>query len=186
MKVYIGPYRDCWMRCNIYSNYMDKKYGYDWPGEQTKFEKRLEKLEDIIQLVYNVTINKIYSLRKRKIKVRIDRYDTWSADSTLSLIILPLLKQLKERKQGSPCVDSKDLPKHLRTTKKQDTDELIHQRWDWIIDEMIWTFETLNSEDQEYVFEEDGRLNGEKTEENQKRIDNGLRLFGKYFRCLWS
>jgi len=41
----------------------------------------------------------------RKVQVAIHDYDTWSADHTLSLIILPLLKRLKELKHGSPIVD---------------------------------------------------------------------------------
>lgn len=184
MKVYIGPYRKM-LRCNIHTNHMNKKYGYSWPKEQSKLEDRLEKIEDVIQSFYNATINKVLDRFDRKIKIHIHKYDTWSADHTLSLIILPLLKQLKERKQGSPSVDDSDIPESLHFEEKE-TDELIHARWDWIIDEMIWTFTILNSENEEYVFEENGLLNSEKTEENRKRMYNGLRLFGKYYRCLWS
>jgi hypothetical protein len=35
----------------------------------------------------------------RRITVNIDRYDTWSMDHTLALIILPLLLQYKENHQ---------------------------------------------------------------------------------------
>jgi len=37
---------------------------------------------------------------RRKIKIQIDPYDTWSMDHTLSLIIIPMLKQLKEAKRA--------------------------------------------------------------------------------------
>jgi hypothetical protein len=37
----------------------------------------------------------IESKRTRTIRVKIDRWDTWSMDHTLSYIVLPMLKQLK-------------------------------------------------------------------------------------------
>ena len=38
----------------------------------------------------------VESKKQRKIKVRIDPYDTWSMDDTLAHIILPMLKQLQQ------------------------------------------------------------------------------------------
>ena len=38
----------------------------------------------------------IDSKRHRVIQVRVDAWDTWSMDSTLALIVLPMLKQLRE------------------------------------------------------------------------------------------
>jgi hypothetical protein len=52
----------------------------------------------------------IESKRKRKMKIRIDHYDTWSMDSTLATIILPMLKQLKATKHGSGYVELEDVP----------------------------------------------------------------------------
>src|ERR1035438_9649523 len=39
---------------------------------------------------------------KRKISVRIDKWDTWALDHSLALIIVPCLKQLKKQYQGLP------------------------------------------------------------------------------------
>jgi len=89
----------------------------------------------------------IESKRKRTIKVHIDRWDTWSMDHTLSYIILPMLKQLKEKKHGAPNTDDEDVPEHLRSTAAEpkedeyDTDSNHFLRWDWIMDEMIFAFE---------------------------------------------
>jgi hypothetical protein len=215
MKVYIGPYPTDWIRCTIHSNYMQKKYGYDWPSSETKFEKFLENVEDGIQEFYNVTINKILCHRKRKVKIRIDRHDTWSMDHDLSLIILPMLKQIQKSKQGSPCIDDEDVPEHLRsinsTTKDNewDSDSLVHDRWNWVLSEMIWAFEQLVNEDSEeqfhtgvidYSFEKqpDGHsimvkgpndthvYDREGHKLFNERISNGLILFGKYYRGLWD
>lgn len=129
--------------------------------------------------------------KKRTEKVRIDQYDTWSMDHTLAVIILPMLKQLKATKHGSPAVDDKDVPKHLRSTVKPaddeyDIDGLFHQRWDWVMDEMIWAFEQIVDDNSDAVYFEDGTLNVEGWKAYNKRIDNGTRLFGVYFRGLWD
>src|SRR6056300_10124 len=86
---------------------------------------------------------------EQKVKVHIDKWDTWSMDHTLAPIILPMLKQLKETKHGAPYVESADVPKELRINVHQKvaykkdgtTDENFFKRWDWILDEMIWAFE---------------------------------------------
>ena len=50
------------------------------------------------------------------VEVHIDRWDTWSMDYTLAHIVLPMLRQLKETKHGSPEVDDADVPEELRST----------------------------------------------------------------------
>jgi hypothetical protein len=88
--------------------------------------------------------------RKRKVKVRIDKHDTWNMGETLAYIILPMLKQLKATKHGSPHVDDEDVPEELRSTSappkenEYDIDANHHKRWDWVLDEMIWAFEQLH------------------------------------------
>lgn len=84
--------------------------------------------------------------------VKIDPWDTWSMDSTLTPIILPMLKQLRNGKMGSPHVDDEDVPELLRrsnaapTANEWDTDEFWHLRWEWVMNQMIWSFEQLNSD----------------------------------------
>ena len=90
--------------------------------------------------------------------IRIDRYDTWSMDHTLADIVLPMLKQLKATKHGSPNVDDADVPEYLRSHMAEpkenewDTDSLWHLRWDWVLDEMIWAFEQKVADDAESQF----------------------------------
>ena len=92
----------------------------------------------------------VYSKRKRKVNVCIDKYDTWDTHGTLAYIILPMLKQLKATKHGSPRVDDEDVPEELHPTlelAKEDEhalDDNFHKRWDWVLDEMIWAFEQLH------------------------------------------
>lgn len=93
----------------------------------------------------------VESKRKRKVKIHIDKYDTWNMDSTLAMIILPMLKQLKETKHGSPG----DMPSFQQTSNQSQCSfdfygegdtaawEAGHAEWGVIMNQMIWTFEQL-------------------------------------------
>jgi hypothetical protein len=129
--------------------------------------------------------------KKRKIDVRIDRYDTWNMDHTLAHIIYPMLVQLKATKHGSPFVDDEDVPDHLKSINaigpKQnewDTDTLFHDRWTWVLDEMIWSFEHKKNDEWEDQYFDKKDLDG--LNEMHLRMRNGFRLFGKYYEGLWD
>lgn len=160
----------------------------------------------------------IDSKKKRKVEVHIDRWDTWNMETTLGYIIRPMLKQLNENKHGAPFVDDEDVPEELRSTSAPpkendwDTDDNHFKRWDWVMEEMIFAFESLSggeNEDWEEQFEsgvydlkwikqEDGNFRMTKgldhTAETDwdarkaygERIQNGFRLFGKYYQSLWD
>jgi hypothetical protein len=194
MKVNIGKYPTNHITSNLFSDYMTKKYGYvNWPVKYTKFEIALEEIDDFMQIVYDKTINKIISRRKRKINVRIDPYDTWNMDNTLAHIILPMLKKLKETKHGAPLVDDEDVPENLRSTsappKKNewDTDDNHFARWDYVLDEMIYTFECGVDDDWEDQFHS-GKYDLDSVSYNKAmtRRNNSMRLFGKYYGSLWD
>ena len=132
---------------------------------------------------------------KQKVSVKIDPWDTWSMDCTLAHIVLPKLKQFKEIKQSSHQVEPKDVPKALH---QSDNDNVVHEQWDYIIDEMIWAFEQKCRDDWEsdyYKYEDDTSKpfvyklvwkdeKGKKA--HQDRMSNGFRLFGKYYEGLWD
>ena len=193
MKVYIGPYPNTWIRSQIYDRYMTKKYGCIWPTDhkQTRFENFLEWTEEVLQAFYNVTINKLIQNRERKIDVRIDDYDTWSADHTLALIILPLLKKLN--KYGTPATDREDAPADAIYDDPVDDEysrPFSDARWKYILGEMIYAFEMILNEDWDLeIYEKRGGWSKEslaERDEIQKRVSNGLRLFGKYYQSLWD
>lgn len=119
--------------------YLDEK-DYMW------YDKIVIGFLDILNTLVR-PINHWSSRRKRRIQVSVDSYDVWSADHTLALIIHPVLVKLKEQKQGSPFVDDDDVPDHLKSTSAPpkendwDTDNNHHDRWEYVLDEMIWAFE---------------------------------------------
>ena len=248
MKVYIGPYTNWIGPYQIAEKilfWMDKdddervhKFGeFLAHGFHKKTEEQSKRWfggdDRPITLLYKAC-NWIQSKKKQKVKIHIDRWDTWNMDSTLSPIILPMLKQLKATKHGSAQVDAEDVPEELRIKGHEDWSQqlqfefddheeyktnswdITHRRWDWVMDEMIWTFEQLQPDydwEEQYAsgvsdhysepckWDENGKptlyqmmdgpnhtyeVDWESRNKHDERISNGLRLFGKYYRGLWD
>ena len=157
MKVYIGPYKNWFGPYQLAEKllfWMDKheddrvhKLGnFLANGSFEDTKNALSDKDEHKTLLYRFMLW-FESKRKRTIKVRIDKYDTWSMDNTLAHIILPMLKQLQETKHGGPQVDDEDVPEELKSTSaptrenEWDTDEHWFKRWDWVMNEMIFAFE---------------------------------------------
>ena len=208
MKVKIGNYSNR-LTCNIHTRFMDYKYGIvDWPDETlwSHEDYVFQAIEDGIQSVYDIVNWIWFDRRTQEVKVRIDKWDTWSIDHTLAHIVLPMLVQLKRTKHGAPWVAVADVPKELRPTKKDinaynkdgSTDDKFFKRWDYVLDEMIWAFEQKCRDDWEsdyYEYEDDNterfglKLVWEDrtaSEAHHQRMTNGFRLFGKYYENLWD
>lgn len=169
MKVYIGPYKNAftcfdlvdkltfWVKKKNINNVNAKP---DWA-----FNIGIWLSEDkngnptVLYKTLNWFNQKFNS--KRKVDIKIHQYDTWSMDATLALIILPMLKQLKNNQHGSAFVELEDVPEYMRTTNTEDYDYQttfdfyndendkqkcvcdVHTRWNWVLNEMIWAFEQL-------------------------------------------
>jgi hypothetical protein len=196
MKVKISNYPTTRLICRIHDRYMNKKYGHVWPHPSipTKIERFLELLESIIQSFYDVTINPLIKNREQKINVRIDDWDTWSADVTLSHIIYPLLLKIKEDKFGTPYTDREDAPDDViydDNIEDNDWDRPFNaMRWHYILNEMIFAFDKIRDDEWDLeIYERHQGWSEEATSERddvQKRINNGLRLFAKYYQSLWT
>jgi hypothetical protein len=205
MKVYISKYRHHWI--SPYTVLEKVLYWKDWKNISydtpwvEKWANRLEPVSKGVQWMLDRIHPKIDY-------VKIDYWDTWSMDHTLSHIILPMLKQLQATKHGSPNIDDEDVPEYLRSHMAQprdyewDTDSLHHLRWDWVLDEMIWTFSQVLDSNSEDEFFDHSEVNEEKHDifgqihkikidheglnAHQARKTNGFRLFGKYYQALWD
>lgn len=174
MKVNLGPYRS-------YNPFTDWVYR---PLEVLEDKFDYDAVRDIRHIILKYTnyidavIRKIRPLRK--IKIHIDDYDVWSLDDTLALIILPTLVRLRERAHASGQVDVEDVPANMR---RRD----IHDRWEWVLDEMIWTFNSIVDDSWEDDYFGPGRsYDHEGYSKQMDRQTQGLILFGKYFRSLWD
>ena len=202
MKVYLSKYRYHWISpyTVLEKVFFWREIDYDEPI----IDKWSDRLTPICQ-----GIQKVLDFIHPKINyVKIDRWDTWSMDYSLSFIVVPMLKQLKETKHGAPFVDDDDVPEELKSTSappkenEWDTDDNHFKRWDWALNEMIWAFEQNLDHDSEDKFfdhaewdekEKDFGKNLHKIKidqpglkAHQDRKANGFRLFGKYYQGLWD
>jgi hypothetical protein len=234
MKIYKSNYRHHWVSpytilkavCfwekddSVFYNHEDK------PGH--KYDQWVDRLEPFCK-AWEKFLNFVHP---RIDYVKIDRYDTWNMDRTLADIILPMLKQLKATKHGSPMVDMEDVPEHMRTVDHENWESQqafdfyhadgvpktacdLHDRWAWVLDEMIFAFECKVDDSWQEAFssgeidhktvacnwDADGNATMYQWEDGpnhtytcdyegmkvvEERIQNGFRLFGRYYEGLWD
>ena len=238
MRVYLSKPRDHWI-----SPYTMLDYAFFWTDwskcsrnrratisldDQEKYVEHPEWVDEWAKRLTPISraIQWVLDLVHPEIKyIKINKWDSWSIDYTLNPIILPMLQQLRKDTQGSPMVDDEDVPEHLRSTSappkenEWDIDDNHHARWKWVLDEMIFAFNSKVDESWEDQYrsgkidfvsvpvDRDGNpvpkgqhthyrmdkgpehtyqcdYEGMKVVED--RIQNGFRLFGKYYQALWS
>jgi len=223
MKVYLSKYRNHWL-----SPYTILEKVFFW-REIDYDEPIIQKLVTVLNPFCQAWQKFLDFVHPRITYIKIDKWDTWSMDSTLAEIILPMLKQLKVTNHGYQIVDTEDVPFELQGTTHREYDAQLYfqwydnepierldsVRWDWVMNEMIWTFEQIVDDDNDaqfhsgnwdmksvpcawdendkptlYTFEEGlnhtSQFDSEGYKKHQERIANGLRLFGKYYRGLWD
>jgi len=213
MKVVIGPYKS-WIGPYQIADaifFWQEKHSdtCKWADRAHKFGTWLSENKDGSDSTLLKVCQWIESKRNRQVYVRIDKYDTWSMDHTLAYIILPMLKQLQATKHGSPNVDDLDVPEPLRSTapgardrceEEWDLDDNFHERWNYVLSEMIWAFEQQDNDGDAQFFDHGPKVAGEDIMESVKRMKvdevglkawqvrkaNGFRLFGKYYEALWD
>jgi hypothetical protein len=218
MRVKIGPHPNWWGPYQIADLIFGNPEKYPDDDKVTWRHRGSEQLGDWLANTWFADLCQwIQDHRKRRVYVHIDNYDAWNADHTLSLIALPLLQKLKQHKHGSPHVDDDDVPAGLglRSTEappkenEWDTDDNWHDRWEWVLDEIIWAHhqEVHGDPDSEACWTHDvpdecwpfpsqrtgidkmlGKIKCDDaalTAFNDRK-QNGFRLFGKYYQSLWD
>jgi len=176
-----------------------------------------------------IKINNFPKTGPQKIDIQIDPWDTWNMDGTLAKIIYPMLIQLKATKHGVPSelvndVGGEDYAEQNSFDFYKETHDDAWktgaERWDEILDKMIWSFgqiayvdydEKYHHGEAKYDWVESDKtfpnpITGkvEKTYQmvdknpeehwydhvghrlHEDRIQEGIDLFGKYFRSLWD
>ena len=164
MKIYKSTYRNHWI-----SPYTILEKIFFW-REIDYDEQLIQKFVKILNPICGA-LHKFRDFVHPRINyIKIDRWDTWSMDHTLADIILPMLKQLRDEKHGSPQVDLEDLPEELRMVGydngssqlriefedselyEKESWEITHRRWEWVLNEMIFAFEHKVDETWEEAF----------------------------------
>jgi hypothetical protein len=90
-------------------------------------------------------------------------------------------------------VDDEDVPEELKRINNTNPDHPEYQldsawfkRWSYVLDEILWGLKEVR----DFFYTED-LVYTPKTEysvfsERRKRLENSMRLFGKYFTSLWT
>lgn len=241
MKVYFNNYRNHWLSPYTMVDYLF--FWTDWSkchrdksliralscsemdGTWTDRPDWVERWTDRLVPISKF-IQKILDWIHPKIDfVKIDRWDTWSMDHSLGQIVLPMLRQLKLTSHGAPIVEDADVPDELKSSsappkeKEHGTDANHFKRWDWVLSEMIFAFESkldtswedsfksgeidmifvpvdhagneVPKKDAKYFQWVDGPNNTYECDYDgmklvEGRIQNGFRLFGRYYQNLWD
>lgn len=96
--------------------------------------------------------------------------ECWNLDMTLSALILPRLIHFRDNHCGAPgCLFECDEKGNILNEEEG------RQKWEKILDKMIWAFYLYISVDSLYW-----------TEEQKQQINEGLKLFAEYFQSLWD
>lgn len=206
MKVKIGPYLKFWGPYQISDLLFAAPRVID-PEEETWRNRWADRLGDWLARTPLASFcDWVYSKRNRQVYVHIDDYDVWNMDATLQPIIGPMLVRLKEIKHGSGQVEDCDVPEQLRSTSCEpkehewDLDANFHLRYSWLLDELIWAFNTDHDAEREKFWDwsavdKNGSVNDqvrqlrvdrEGIDAYNKRLTNAYCLFGKYYQTLWD
>ncbi len=110
-------------------------------------------------------LTKVLQFRLNIKYVKVHSHDVWNADVTLAHIILPVLKEYAINKHSYFIPDEED---------SLIKDE--HLRYKNVMAKMIFSFENLVNDEWDDFHDDDVR----------PIIENGFRLFGKYYLHLWT
>ena len=132
---------------------------------------------------------------------------SWSANYNIAKFSLPLIKEIRANKDSIPMacydVDGQTLSQ-LSKERSDELDKKARQKWDNILDSIIFALEYCIEKDWkkhgidtgktqkcevDQLFYPDGMepiYNWEKLKEVEERVDLGLQNFGTYFQNLWT
>lgn len=136
--------------------------------------RMLTEVNDFLIKIVNAILRKLF---EHKI-VYVSKRDLVSLDYSLSHVILEGLIRFKaDNKISVPFVDDEDVPEDLsyeaHNTTPQDADtDFLDERWQYVLDQMIEAFVVISEDSFNYA-------------DDEEIVNQGLKMFGKYYRNLW-
>lgn len=188
MKVSISGYSASWNTNrirNVYFQAVHKKHDWEvYDDDYTNYDKAFEWVCDRLDSVLNFLINRPSRFFARKVKVKIDEFDTWNGDWTLSQIIYPWLVQYKkDNNHTEPTDEEIDAMifafKEIAEERSDGTD--FHSG-----DHDIFWVKGINSYKMEHGPNHTHVFDHEGYKLYQEKIQAGLNLFAKNFQGLWT
>jgi predicted RNase H-like nuclease (RuvC/YqgF family) len=136
----------------------NKEYNVDMSEEYIKqLEETIERMKVEME---NLHVENEEIKEKWRTHEIFDESEMWSLDDTIAKFVYPRLVELKKVKHGYPS-ELKD-----------------EHEWVAIMDKMIRAFEIMHNDEYYPSVAYDKKTQGE--------IDEGLKLFAKYFQNLWD
>lgn len=152
--------------------------------------------------------------RKRVVKIKLDSWDSYDATATIAMIVVPILKDLKEKKRGTPvsmypedhvCWKLETESEEEYQAREKAAGDAAEKLWDEILDKMIFAFESYINTDWEDKFwivhpeldwneqeaekplkwKVEGQFDREGYDAYKEKIQEGLQLFAKHYGSLW-
>jgi len=172
MKINIGPYKDwlgpyqlaeklCFWVKDVHDEYGIRSkpdWVHDVVGEFLAhgFQKKNEDFDFMNDdrsntWLYNLLLW-IDKKKKRNVDIQINKYDTWSMDATLALVIVPMLKQLRDTTHGYPADFAKDDQSNWSGQEQFEgegfeyPEDIGAAEWEATLNKMIWAFEQVNED----------------------------------------
>ena len=124
-----------------------------------RLSKENEELKKHVEKLQQYEIDREDAINQKIVKIMEDdsyNEELYNLDITIAKFVLPRLQEFKNNLFGTP----------YPLTKEEYND---------ILDKMIWSFDIISRGD--HIIMDD--------DENDKRVQEGLDLFAKYFRNLW-
>lgn len=215
MKVKIGPYENWWSaykQIRWLTDWIERKYGEK--NADKVCDAYCDFVQPILNFIHND--RKIFKRKIFVQIDGFDAWSADSTLAYIIHPLLIKVKQAKHGAPHTDDEDVPEELRSIAAAPKEnewDVDDSHFKRWDWILDEMIWAFSQLNEDWEaqyhiargesrfvctnpdepnlekrmyEMVWDKEPEIDWDGRQKHQERIDRGLRLFGKYFRCLWT
>lgn len=119
--------------------------------------------------------------------VEIEYHDIWCIPSTLKQFMPQLFLKLRDESCSLGLIDDEDVPAYYRSHLAPAKDEYcldgnVENRYRWVLTEIAWAFSVGDITRGDLVCNYDS----DEAIAFQKRKQNGLRLFAKYYETFWD
>lgn len=131
--------------------------------DMKRLSKKLHSDWSVKKPLYLNKKDKRYSRYVKQLKTNgFSDTETWGLYSVITQFVLPRLIRFKEITCAYPT-------------------DLTSEQWNEILDKMIFAFQWIEEDASDYYF----KLSNGQRNENDKKCEEGLKLFAEYFRGLW-
>lgn len=121
--------------------------------------------------------------------IEVESKDLWNLDTQLAKVIQPCIAAFLEKHKsggmsGHPFIYKKDLLKNPKVKPENYSEDgaWCHESWIAVLEKINWSFQAIKGEYDEDVLD----FSIDQYKKHEKRIQEGLNLFAKYYRSLWD